>query len=130
MFKEIVEVDTVFSDKVKIKFLKNGMCDCCKMDSMCGKGNNRLMIDDCGFKLYKNDKIEIAIEERKTILASLIIFFVPGFLFISGLIIFKNRGELESFFLALGVISVYYMFVKITLKKYGKKFNLKILRKI
>ncbi|MCK5494021.1 MAG: SoxR reducing system RseC family protein, partial [Candidatus Omnitrophica bacterium] len=85
---------------------------------------------DCGFKLYKNDKIEIAIEERKTILASLIIFFVPGFLFISGLIIFKNRGELESFFLALGVISVYYMFVKIILKKYGKKFNLKILRKI
>ena len=130
MFREIVEVDKVLPDKVKIKFSKNGMCDCCKMDTMCGKGKNNLIIDDCGFKLHPNDKIEIAIEERKTILASLIIFFVPGFLFISGLIIFKSRGELESFFLALSLISVYYMLIKFSLKKYGKKFNLKILRKI
>lgn len=130
MFKEIVEVEDTFSDKVKIKFSKNGMCDCCQMNNLCGKGKNTLIIDDCGFALHKNDKIEIAIEDRKTLFASLIIFLIPMLLFISGLIVFKNRGELKSFFLALGPVTVYYIFVKIVLKKHGNKFNLKILKKI
>tara|TARA_Y100000031_G_C8061097_1_gene310658 strand:- start:79 stop:471 length:393 start_codon:yes stop_codon:yes gene_type:complete len=130
MIKEIVEVEEVFGDKVRIKFNKRQMCSCCRMYNLCGRGENSLDIDDCGFSLTKGDKIEIAIDERKTLLASGIIFLVPAVIFLGALIAFRDQCEFFSFFIGLGFLVMYYLGLKLILRKQGKKFNLKILRKI
>ena len=87
-------------------------------------------INSQGFSLKPGDKIEIGIQEKKTILASLINFFIPALLFVASLIIFKDRGELNSFLGALVVLIVYFVVVKLILRKKGRYFNLTILQKI
>ena len=130
MLKEVVEIAGVYGDKVKIKFTRNQMCSCCRMQQLCGGTKETLTIDNCGFKLNESDKIEITIDEKKTMLANIIIFLVPGIIFILGLVIFKARGEVMSFFLALILVCIYYVIVKLILRKYGKKFDIKIIRKL
>ncbi|MFH1504352.1 MAG: SoxR reducing system RseC family protein [Candidatus Omnitrophota bacterium] len=130
MFKEIVEISDVFDNKVKISFTKKQMCSCCSLGHICGRGEEELVIDDWGFSLKKGDKVEIEIDEKKGILANLILFFFPSIILIAGLILFQNKGELLSFVLALLVVCVYYLIVKLILKLKGKDFKLKIIRKI
>ena len=130
MLKEIVEVEEVLGDKVKIKFTKSQMCSCCRMQYFCGKGKELLTIDSCGFSLEKGSKIEIAIDEKKTLLANVITFLIPAIIFIAGLVIFQEKAEVVSFFLALGAVCLYYVIVKLLLHKYGRKFDIKILRKL
>ena len=130
MLKEIVEIVQVLDDKVKIKFTKGLSCSCCKVSYVCGKEEETLLLEKGGLSLAKGDRVEVAIDEKKTILANLIVFFVPGIIFIGSLVFFKKYGELFSFLLALSVICIYYIIVKIILKNQGKKFKIKILRKI
>ena len=130
MFKEIVNVIEAWNNKVKIKFTKKKMCSCCKLSDICGMGEEVLVLDNNQLTLKAGDNIEIGIEERKTLLASLIMFFMPALLFVSSLIFFKNCGEALSFFLALSMLCIYYMITKVILRKKGKEFNLQILRKI
>jgi positive regulator of sigma E activity len=130
MQKETVEVVEVVGAKVKIKFTKSQMCSCCRMHYLCGQGQEILTINNCGFSLNKGDKIEVAIDERKTLLANIITFLIPAIVFIAGLVVFQKKGEVASFFLALGAVCVYYIIVKLFLKKYGKKFDIAIVRKI
>ena len=130
MFKEIVNVIEAWNNKVKVKFTKKKMCSCCKLSGVCGMGTEALVLDNHGLALKAGDNIEIGIEEKKTLLASLIMFLIPALLFISSLVFFKNYGEALSFFLAIFVLCIYYIVAKLILKKKGKEFNLKILRKI
>mgnify|MGYP001246713560 CR=1 FL=1 len=130
MLKEIVEVTQVLQDNVRVKFQKSSSCSCCKVSYICNKGEETLLLDRDGFSLEKGNKVEIAIDEKKTLLANIIIFFVPVVLFIAGLVFFKGRGELLSFFLALSAVCIYYVIVKFILKSQGKKFKIKILKKV
>ncbi|MCK4519804.1 MAG: SoxR reducing system RseC family protein [Candidatus Omnitrophica bacterium] len=130
MFKETVEVVEAWEDKVKIKFTKKEMCSCCKLSHICGMGKEKLTIDACGFVLEAGDRIEVGIEEKKTLLASVIMFLAPGALFMLSLIVFKKQGEFLSFLLALLMLCIYYGGMKLLLKNWAKKFHLKILKKI
>ncbi len=130
MFKETVDVIEACDSKIKIKFTKKEMCSCCKLSDLCGMGQETLILDNDQIILKTGDKVEIGIEEKKTLLASLIMFFMPSLLFVSSLVIFKSHGEALSFSIALLALCIYYVCVKLMLRKIGKKFNLKILRKI
>jgi len=130
MYKECVKVEEVSTDRVRIKFEKNKMCSCCRMGGVCAKGEDTLTIDGCGFSLKSGDKIEVGVEEKKTFLAGIAMFLLPAVIFISNLIVFEHKTELVGFSLALGSVCIYYIALKIVLKKHGKKFNLRILRKL
>ena len=130
MFKETVEVVDAWENKVKIKFTKKEMCSCCKLSHICGMGKEQLVIDNCGFSLETGDKIEVGIEEKKIHIAGLIMFLIPGTLFVLSLIVFKKQGEALSFFLAILTLCIYYGGMKLLLRGKDKKFHLKILRKI
>ena len=130
MFKETVEVISAWEDRVKVKFTKKEMCSCCKLSAVCGMGEEALVLDNNRLTLKAGDNIEIGIEEKKTILASLIIFLMPALLFVSSLVFFKDYGEALSFSLAILMLCIYYVGVKRALRKKGKEFTLKILRKI
>jgi len=130
MFKEIVSVIEAWNNKVRVQFTKKEMCSCCRLSAVCGMGTEVIVLDNHGLTLGAGDNIEIGIEEKKTILASLIMFLIPALLFISSLVFFKNYGEALSFSLAISVLCIYYVVAKLILRKKGKEFNLKILRKI
>jgi len=130
MIKEVVEVVGVLDKQVKIKFNRKAACGGCMVTHVCGKGEGEMVIDNCGFSLESGERVEIGIDEKMTLLSGLIMFLIPAILLILGLIIFKNRGEASSFFLALGMVCIYYIIVKIALKNKGKKFNVQILRKV
>ena len=130
MFKEIVSVIEAWDSKVRIKFTKKEMCSCCKLSGICGMGTEALVLENNQLTLKAGDNIEIGIEKKKTLLASLIMFLMPALLFVSSLVFFKNYGEALSFYLAILVLCAYYVVVKLLLRKKSKEFNLKILRKI
>ncbi len=130
MFKEIVNVLEAWNDKVKVQFTKKEMCSCCKLSDLCGMGTEILTLDNPQFSLKTGDNIEVGIEEKKTLQASLIMFLIPALLFVSSLVFFKNYGEALSFFLAILGLCTYYVIAKFLLRKKSKEFNLKILRKI
>ena len=130
MFKEIVSVVDTLNDKVKVKFIKKEMCSHCKLSDICGMGKEVLTLEDNQLSLKAGDNIEIGIEEKKTLLASFIMFFIPALLFVSSLVFLKNYGEALSFSLAILILCIYYVVVKLILRKKGKEFNLKILRKL
>jgi positive regulator of sigma E activity len=130
MLKEVVEIVKVEGDKVEIEFRKNKMCSCCRMHYLCGKGENTLLIDNRDFSLKEGDKVEVGIDERQNILANIIIFLIPAIIFIGSLVGFKNQGEVKSFFLALVAVCLYYVVVKLLLRKHGRKFDIKILKKL
>jgi len=130
MFKETVEVVDVFADKVKIKFTKKLMCSCCRLSGLCRSGDETLLLDNPGIALKTGDQVRIAINEKKSLLANIIMFLVPGLVFISSLIVFAGYGELMSFFLAIVVVCLYYIVTKLLMKRYAKHFNIKILKKL
>lgn len=130
MLKEVVVVEDVFEGKVRIKFERKLSCSCCRLQAVCGQGKGSLDIDNDNFSLKKGDQIEVAIDEKRSLLATILIFLVPAAIFVVSLVIFKDKGEITSFFLALGVVCVYYVFLKLALKVEGKKFNLRIIRKL
>jgi len=130
MHKEIVEIEEVRGKKLLIKFKKQQMCSCCRMGSLCGKGKDSILIDNNDLSLKPADKIEIEIEGKKAFFSGILIFLLPSAIFMFALTISQQLSEVRSFFLALGVVCIYYIFLKILLRKHGKKFNLKILRKV
>lgn len=130
MFKEVVEVESVFGNKAQIKFSKKTMCSCCRLGSVCGSGQGSLTIDSAGFSLAKGDRVEVAIDEKKNLLAAILTFLIPAVVFLASLVLFKAQGEINSFLLAIGALCLYYLILKLALKKQAKKFNIQILRKI
>jgi len=130
MFREIVSVIEAWNNNVKVKFTKKEMCSCCKLSGVCGMGTEVLTLENHSLTLKAGDNIEIGIEEKKTLLASSIMFLMPALLFVFSLVFFKKYGEALSFFLAISMLCVYYGGVKLILRKKSKEFNLKILRKV
>ena len=130
MFKETVDVIDSSGNKVEIKFNKRKMCSCCRMYNICGRGEGTLIIHNPGLSLKEGDKIQIAIDEKKTLLANIIIFLIPTIIFMACLVATQRKGEAVSFFLALGAVFIYYGVAKMLLKKHGERFKVKILQKL
>jgi len=130
MLKEVVEIEDIVGDKAKVKFEKKTACSCCRMTNVCGQGKNSLLIDQGGFSLAKGDKVEVAIDEKMNLLASILTFFLPAAILVVSLYLLRAKGELVSFLLALSIVCLYYIILKILLKNGGKKFNLRILKKL
>ena len=131
MFKEIVEITDITNDQVKVKFNKQKMCSCCRYLSICGGGEEEVLIQNRqDLALTKGDKIEIGIEERKTVFAAFLLFLFPGLIFLLFLILFKGLHQFLSFFIAILAVFLYYLSMKGILRKKGKYFHLRILRKI
>jgi len=130
MPKKVVQVVDVVDKKVRIKFEKQEMCSCCRLSYLCNHERETLLIDNNGFSLSEGDDVEISIDEGKSILANIILFLLPGVIFVSMLILFQKYGEVNSFFLAIGIVFIYYILTRVIFKKYENKFTIKILRKI
>lgn len=130
MFKEEVEVVDVAPTEVGIKFIKRVMCSCCRFSSLCAKEGEVIHIPRGDFLVRKGDRIEIGIEEKKTVLASIIMFFIPVCVFVFSLFLFRVYGELLSFLLALTATSLYYLIIRGVLRKKGYYFQVRIIRKL
>ena len=126
MLRETLDVVAVADDKLEVRFNKRNMCSCCQMYKLCGRGQDSLIIDKPNFLLKKGDKVQVVIDERKTVFANLIIFLVPAAIFLSVLILGRRINETSSFFLAIVAVLFYYVVVKLVLKTQGNKFNIQI----
>jgi len=131
ILKEIVTVKDIEQNKVKVRFTKSKMCSCCRISFLCGKeGQDQVVIDNPGLSLAKGDKIEVGIERKKPLLASVLLFFLPGVIFIVTLAIFRNTKEALSFLFAIAAVIIYFIVLKCIMKKKEAYFKIKILRKI
>ena len=131
MNKEVVDVIEVANNRVKVKFKKSKSCSCCNLFSFCHRGNEGIWINsEPEIILDKGDRIEVGIEGKRTILASFIVFLAPAVIFISVPFIFREWSELRGFFLAIASLLIYYLIVKLVMRRRKKYFNLQILRKI
>ena len=130
MHTEIVEVVDKIDDKIKVRFSRKPLCGCCKFNTLCGKAEEEVIIeggDD--FVVQKGDKIEVGIEEKQSLLASLLTFLLPAVIFIAVLLLLQRKGELISFGVAIAFLLVYYFLVKLLIR--GKDyFKLYVLRKV
>jgi len=131
MFKETAEVIENSPKGIIVRFIKHGQCSSCAVSGICGSKDNSMYIpQDGGYTFKRGDRIEVAIEEKKVNLASLIIFLVPIVIFVLSLFLLRNIPEAINFFVSLGVVLVYYSFVHLVLKKKGSYFHIKILKKL
>lgn len=130
MFKEIVEVVTKQGDKLKIKFEKTAMCSHCRFTSLCSSQEIITIDDKPDLDLKAGDRIEVGIEESKTFWVSFAIFFIPAIIFIIAVVVFKNWGVIKSFSLGILFMVVYYIIVRIVLKKIHSHLKLKIISKV
>lgn len=130
MLKEEAKVINASQNKATVKVTRQKMCSCCPISEFCLSTEQTLTIDNVNLKLAEGDKVEIGIEDKKNFLAGLFAFLAPCFIFVTILIVFKKSGELNSFFLAILAIIVYYLILRVFLKKNNSYFNIKILKKI
>jgi positive regulator of sigma E activity len=128
MLKEIGEVIEVDRDKIKVKFNKEKMCSSCCHSFLCKRNDEIIVKNFEKLPLKKGDKIEIAIEGKRFVLANFLIFLIPIFIFLFTLFIFKNLGELKSFLFALIVMASYFLILRVIIKKRELFFNLKIIK--
>ncbi|MCP4653234.1 MAG: SoxR reducing system RseC family protein [Candidatus Omnitrophica bacterium] len=131
MFKETVEVIDVNGTEISIKFQRHSACGCCRAKVVCGIDQRHpIIVKNNSFALSVGDTIVVGIEERKTLQATAISFIFPAIIFMVTLLFFKNVGELISFLLAISILFVYYLIVKVLIKKKAEHFSLKIIKKI
>ncbi|MFH1767542.1 MAG: SoxR reducing system RseC family protein, partial [Candidatus Omnitrophota bacterium] len=82
MIKNRVDVLDVLGDKLIVKFDKKTMCSCCRMEAVCSKPQATMIISRGNFSLNSGDKVEVGVEGVRVVLASLIVFLLPVFIFI------------------------------------------------
>ncbi|MBN3041214.1 MAG: SoxR reducing system RseC family protein, partial [Candidatus Omnitrophica bacterium] len=116
--------------KVTIVFKKKKMCDCCRLSSFCGKGEESMIISNPGLDLNPGDQIEIAVNENKNIQANILAFLLPALVFLATLVFSPSNSELFSFFLAIFLVCLYYILLKIFMKRFNKYFEIKIVKKV
>lgn len=128
MVKETAEVIESLSRGITIRFIKHGECSSCAVSGICGVKDNSMYIEKAnGHTFKKGDIIEVEIDEKKTNLASIIVFFIPLVIFILSLFFLRNINEAINFFVSLGIVLVYYFFIRLVLKKKSSYFHIKIL---
>jgi positive regulator of sigma E activity len=130
MVREIVEVLDVRGNRIAVRFNRKTLCDNCKASSLCGSGTSEVVIEAKEYSLVRGDLIEVGIEERATVFASLLVFCVPVFVFIGALLFFRHAGELASFGIAFAALAVYYVLILSLVRRAPKAFEVRVIRKI
>ncbi|MEI8350276.1 MAG: SoxR reducing system RseC family protein [Candidatus Omnitrophota bacterium] len=130
MLTEVAEVVEANGNAVKIKFTKRPMCSCCNFNTLCKGGEDSLSITNVPFPVQCGDKIEVSVEEKVSLVGSILLFGIPIVIFVTVVLLLKRHSEITSFLAALCTIAFYYAIIKIAVKKKEKYFNLKILRKL
>ena len=131
MITEIVEVLEAKNNQIKIKLNRRPTCSCCRLNSICGKNEEILTIERQDFLLNKGDRIEIGIEEKKTVFACVVTFLIPAIIFIAALLVFSKKiSEVKSFIGALVLLAAYYGAVKFFVRGKLNSLDLKILKKV
>jgi len=129
MIREIGKAVEKKDGKVVVEFDKDTQrCKVCHLNFLCNFKKN-LVTFDTEENLNCGDKVMVEIEEKKSVLSALILFFMPSFLFISLLISLKGLGQINSFFLSFLGIGIYFFILKIILIKILKnRLNVRIKR--
>jgi len=130
MHQEITEVSEVKGDLVKIRFTKQPMCSCCNFSTFCKCGEDELSVTNLPFPVEPGDKVEVGVEERVSLVSSILLFGIPVIIFVLTVLLLKQQPAIHSFIAACCAIMVYYIIIKLGVRKKEKYFCLKILRKV
>lgn len=130
MLKEKAKILNVSQSNVVVQVTRQKMCSCCPISTMCSNTNQTLTIENVNLDLTAGDNVEIGIEDKKNFIAVLTVFLIPCLIFVAMLIFFKPTGEIKSFFFAVSALVIYFLTLKILLKRKAGYFNVKILRKL
>ncbi|MCD6583631.1 MAG: SoxR reducing system RseC family protein [Candidatus Omnitrophica bacterium] len=129
--REVAQIVKIDTNKIKIRFVKKSMCNRCRLNFLSSCGENTLILS-CPDKLSLRvgDKIEVGVKEEKFLFASLVLFFLPTLIFIFSLTILRDQHAVISFLGSLFFLGVYYVILKLILKKLKLNLSVKILRKL
>jgi len=131
MVIETAEVIESLPRGIVIRFIKHGACSSCAVSGICGVRDNSMYIGQVGsYAFRKGDIIKVRIDEKKTNIASVIVFFIPLVIFILSLFLLRNINEAANFLVSLGMVLVYYLLMRLALKKKGSYFHIEILKKL
>ena len=131
MVRETAEVIEILPRGITIRFTKHGFCSSCAVSGICAARDNSMYIEQDGGRAFrKGDIIEVGIDEKKTSFASVIVFLIPLVIFVLSLFLLRNINEAINFFISLGIVLVYYLLVRLAIKKKGSYFHIKILKKL
>ena len=101
MIREVGEILEVKQNKIKVHLERKKSCTCCRYSNICSGHNDFFLENRSGIGLEKGDKIEVGVEEKKTFILSLMIFFAPALILIVTLFVFREKPEFLSFFFAI-----------------------------
>ena len=131
MVIETAEVIESLPRGIVIRFIKHGACSSCAVSGICGVRDNSMYIGQVSsYAFRKGDIIKVRIDEKKTNIASVIVFFIPLVIFILSLFLLRNINEAANFLVSLGMVLVYYLLMRLALKKKGSYFHIEILKKL
>jgi len=111
-------IKEISNNKVKIQLFGEGINECnkCNLSNICFnyKNNERLLVIDYNNKSIKEgDSVIVKINEFWVIFITFLVFIVPILIFIISFIIIGNRiKEIYKIFLGLGLIFLYFLFIK------------------
>lgn len=123
MVKKEAVVIEVLSGKAKLSFDRSRMCGCCS-NMFRGAKNKYVISADIpeNLQLKINDKIEIGIDSRVSLLSGVIMFLLPSILFLAGLYVFRGIGVIISFLTGIALVSVYFFGLKLILRGREESF--------
>jgi len=123
MVKKEAVVIEVLAGKAKLSFDRSKMCGCCS-NMFCGAKNRHVITTDIpdGLQLKINDKVEIGIDSRVSLLSGVMMFLLPSVLFLAGLYIFRGVGVIISFLTGIALASVYFFGLKLILRGREESF--------
>ncbi|MBN2483220.1 MAG: SoxR reducing system RseC family protein [Candidatus Omnitrophica bacterium] len=131
MFKEKAKVIAKDADTLTIRFQRKVQCGCCRLGNLCAPREEKTVLKvRPHIDAKEGDMIEVGIEEAKPLLISVLLFLVPTVILLATLILVRRWGEFRSFFLSIVNISVYFVFLKMLLKRKPFDCSLMILRKL
>ncbi|RKY45328.1 MAG: hypothetical protein DRP81_04120 [Candidatus Omnitrophota bacterium] len=129
--REVVQIVEIDNNKVKIRFPKKSMCSHCRLNFLCSYRESTLTLPRTdNLSLRVGDKVEVGVEEEKFLFTSLVLFFLPTLIFIFSLMILSYQHAVISFLGSLFFLGLYYIVLKLVLKKLKLNPSVKILRKL
>ncbi|RKX44381.1 MAG: hypothetical protein DRP27_06595, partial [Thermotogae bacterium] len=126
--REVAQIVKIDTNKIKIRFVKKSMCNRCRLNFLSSCGENTLILPRPDkLSLRVGDKIEVGVKEEKFLFASLVLFFLPTLVFIFSLMVLRHQHAVISFLGSLFFLRLYYIGLKLVLKKLKLNPSVKIL---
>jgi len=125
----VIEVE---GKKVRVEVVRSGGCKTCSMQSFCFGRNTPAVFDvESELELKPGDRVELEIAPASRIISSLLVFGLPILcLFLGYLIGSIWLDELASIGIAFAATALSYIILKLIDRKFGKKVQVRIGRKL